>query len=127
MADRFGSTPRLMEMLTKFWDGLSIPSHWGLMEVERGEKCGSFHWRSRSDQATCSVCHTVSRRSAKQSTDHTVQDFPWDGKAVYPRVINTRSIGDPLDCPVYPFVEPMDSFAVTGARLSNRWKTFLIR
>jgi len=24
MADRFGSTPRLMEMLTKFWDGLSI-------------------------------------------------------------------------------------------------------
>ena len=39
----------------------------------------------------------------------------------------TRSICDQLDCPVYPFVEPMDGFAVSGARLSNRLKTFLIR
>jgi len=46
---------------------------------------------------------------------------------VYPRVINTRYIGDQPDCPVYPFVEPMDGFAVAGARLTNRWKTFLIR
>jgi len=66
MADQFGSIPRLMEMLTKFWEGLSIPSHWGLMEVERGEKCGYFHWRSRSDQAACPFCHTVSRRTAKR-------------------------------------------------------------
>jgi len=66
VADRFGSTPRLMEMLAKVWYGLSIPSDWGLMEVERGEKCWYFHWRSRSNQATCPVCHTVSRRSAKR-------------------------------------------------------------
>ncbi len=66
MADRFGSIPRLMEMLAKVWYGLSIPSDWRLMEMERGEKGWYFHWRSRWDQATCPVCHTVSRRSAKR-------------------------------------------------------------
>ena len=66
MTDRFGSIPRFMEMLAKFWYGLSIPSDWGLMEVERGEKGWYFHWRSRSDLATCPVCHTVSRRSTKR-------------------------------------------------------------
>ena len=90
LAGRFGSITRLMEVLAKFWYGLSIPSSLGLTEIERGEKCWYFHWRSRSDHATCPTCHTVSRHSAKRYTDHTVQDFPLDGKTVYHRV--TRRI-----------------------------------
>ncbi len=127
LAGRFGSITRLMEVLAKFWYGLSIPSDLGLTEVERSEKCWYFPWRSRSDQATCPIGHTVSRHSAKRYTDHTVQDFPLDGKTVYHRVTNTRSIGDQPDCPVYTCVEPLDGFAGSGARWSNRWKTFLIR
>jgi len=94
LAGRFGSITRLMEGLAKFWYGLSIPSDLGLTEIERGEKCWYFQWRSRSDQATCPVCHTVSRHSAKRYTDHKVQDFPLDGKTVYHRVTNTRYIWD---------------------------------
>ena len=127
LAGRFGSITRLMEVLAKFWYGLSIPSDLGLTEVERSEKCWYFPWWSRSDQATCPIGHTVSRHSAKRYTDHTVQDFPLDGKTVYHRVTNTRYIGDQPDCPVYTCVEPLDGFAGSGARWSNRWKTFLIR
>ena len=116
-----------MEVLGKFLYGLSMPSYWGLTEIDRGEQRWHFQWRSHSEQATCPGCHTVSRHSAKLYTDHTVQDFPLDGKTVYHTVTNTRYVCDQRDCPVYTFVEPMEGFALPGARLSNRLKTFLIR
>ena len=123
----FDSVARLLEVLGKFLYGLSMPSYWRLTEIERGEQGWHFRWRSQSDHAACPVCHTVSQHSAKLYTEHTVQDFPLAGKAVYHTVINTRYVCDQPDCVVYTFVEPMEGFARSGARLSNRLKTFLIR
>ena len=121
------SVARLLETLGKFLYGLSMPSYWRLTEIERGEQCWHFRWRSQSDQAACPVCHTVSQHSAKLYTEHTVQDFPLAGKAVYHTVTSTRYVCDQSDGLVYTFVEPMEDFAGPGARLSNRLKTFLIR
>ena len=75
-------------------------------------KCWHFRWRSRSDQAACPFCHTVSQHSAKLYTEHTVQDFPLAGKAVYHTVTNTRYVCDQPDGLVYTFVESMEDFAV---------------
>ncbi len=88
----FDSMARLMEVFGKFLYGLSMPSYWRLTEIERGEQCWHFRWRSQSDQAACPVCHTVSQHSAKLYTEHTVQDFPLTGKAVYHTVTNTRYV-----------------------------------
>jgi len=123
----FDRMARLVEVLGKFLFGLSMPSHWGLTEIERGQHRWHFRWRSHSGQTTCPVCHIVSRHSVKLYTDHTLQDFPLDGKTVYYTVTSTRYVRDQTDCSVYTFVEPMEGFALPGASLSNRLKTFLIR
>ena len=61
-----------------------------MTEIERGDQCWHFRWRSQSDQAPCPVCPTVSPHSAKLYTTHTVPDFPLAGKPVYHTVTNTR-------------------------------------
>ncbi len=98
-----------------------------LVEIVRRDHAWHFQWQSQSDQAPCPVCHTVSRHSAKRYTDHTVQDFPLNGKSVYHTVTNTRYVCDQGACSVYTFVEAMEGFALPRACLSNRLKTFLIR
>jgi len=64
------------------------------------------------------------RHSAKRYTDHTVQDFPLDGKAVYHTVTSMRYVCDQTDCSVYTFVEPTEGFALT-ARQAQKYRTTL--
>ncbi len=67
LAGRFSSMTRLMEALGKFWHGLSIPSDWGLTEVERGEKRWHFQVQSRqAGQVGGRMHHLEVERSQKE-------------------------------------------------------------
>jgi len=66
LAGGFESMTRLLEVFGKFLYGLSMPGYWNLVEIVRGDHAWHFPWRSQSDQASCPVCHTVSRHSAKR-------------------------------------------------------------
>jgi len=121
------SVTRLLQIVAEFFCGLAVPSHWRLLDIERGERAWHFRWRSHAEQASCPHCHVVSRHLAHRYTPHTVQDLPLNGMTVYHTVIKPRYVCDQTECPVYTFVDPLAGFACPRARLSTRLKTLLIR
>ena len=118
---------RLLQMLAQYFYGLTVPSHWRLLDIQRGARSWYFRWRSDAEQAACPRCHVISRHLAHRLTLPTVQDLPCNGMTVYHTVIQPRYVCDQTECPVYTFVDPLAGFACPGARLSTRLKTLLIR
>jgi len=76
-----------IEALGNFLYGLSMPSHWKLVEIERRDHAWHFGWRAHALQATCPTCDTVSLHPAKRYTQHRLRDLPFDAKTVYHTVL----------------------------------------
>ena len=102
-----------LEVVGKFLYGLSVPSTWRLVDVQRfdQEKVLVCHWISTSEQAVCGACHTISHRRKKTYLVRRLQDLPAAGLTLYHAVKATRYICENSECSVDTFTEQFAEIA----------------
>jgi hypothetical protein len=99
-----------------------IPQALELEDIERDEKAIHYFWRSRSSEAECPECHTISRHVRKDTKCKPVQDIASDGLAVYHRIKSNRYYCDNPGCGTSIFVERFYEFTEEQARKTLRFK-----
>jgi DNA-binding NarL/FixJ family response regulator len=118
----------LIEVFGDFIYELSVPSSWRLNDIERiDNRLFVFHWTSRTDQAVCPECGTVSHNRVKTYLTRSLQDLPLSGMTVYHALKANRFYCDNPGCPSITFIEQFDEIAGKDARLTNRLKDFVVR
>ena len=107
---------------------VSVPDAWRLDDIERiDHRVLVFHWVSKTDQAVCPECKTVSRNRVKTYLTRHIQDLPLSGKTVYHALKANRFYCDNPECASTTFIEQFDEIADKDARLSHRLKDFVVR
>ena len=70
----------IIGMLGDFIYDVSVPSSWQLRDIERiDNQAFVFHWISKTDQAVCSTCGTVSCNKVNTYNIRRIQDLPLSG------------------------------------------------
>ena len=106
----------------------SVPDAWHLDDIERIEHSVLvFHWASKTDQAVCPECKTLSRNRVKTYLSRQIQDLPLSGKTVYHALKANRFYCDNHECASITFIEQFDEIADKDARLTHRLKDFVVR
>ncbi len=118
-----------MEVVGKFCYGLSVPSTWRLVDVQRfdQEPVLVHHWVSTSEQAACVACHTISHRRKKTYLVRCLQDLPASGLTLYHAVKANRYVCENSECSVDTFTEQFAEIADPDARLTHRLKDFIVQ
>ena len=107
---------------------VSVPSSWYLDDIERIDNRELiFHWASKTEQAICPECKTVSHNRVKTYLTRHIQDLPLSGMTVYHALKANRFYCDNPECVSKTFIEQFDEIADKDARLSNRLKDFVVR
>ena len=107
---------------------LYVPSSWHLSDIERiDHRELVFHWTSKTEQAVCTECKTVSYNRCKTYLTRDIQDLPISEMTVYHEIKANRYYCDNPECASKTFIEQFDEIAVKDARLSNRLKEFVVR
>ena len=107
---------------------VSVPDAWRLDDIERiDHRVLVFHWVSKTDQAVCPECKTVSRNRVKTYLTRHIQDLPLSGKTVYHALKANRFYCYNPECASTTFIEQFDEIADKDARLSHRLKDFVVR
>jgi len=121
-------TKGTIEILGDFIYDLSMPSSLYLNDIERIDNSELvFHWVSKTEQAVCPECKTVSHNRAKTYSTRCIQDIPVSELTVYHDIKANRYYCDNFGCTSKTFVEQFDDVAEKDARLSNRLKDFVVR
>ena len=76
-----------------------------LQNMERDDTRIQYDWASRSGDAVCSACGTISQTPAREYLDKPGQDSPQAGHAVWHRVRRQIYICENSACPQHDFVE----------------------
>jgi hypothetical protein len=98
-----------------------IPECMELENVEQDEKAVRYYWSSRSEEAKCPGCHTISRHERKDFQSKPIQDIASDGRAVYHVIKAKRYYCDNQDCGTNMFVERFYEFTEENARKTLRF------
>jgi hypothetical protein len=118
----------IIEMLGDFIYHLSVPGSWLLRDMERIDNHTLFfHWISKTDQALCPNCRTVTHDRVKTYLTRHIQDLPVSRMTVYHTIKANRYYCHNPDCESITFIEQFDEITDKDARLSNRLKDFVVR
>lgn len=118
----------IIEVFGDFIYDVSVPSSWRLDDIERiDNRVLVFHWISKTDQAVCPECKTVSHNRVKTYLTRRIQDLPLSGMTVYHALKANRFYCDNPGCSSITFIEQFDEIADKDARLTNRLKDFVVR
>jgi hypothetical protein len=118
-----------LEVLGKFFYGLSVPNAWRLVDIQRFDqkKVLVYHWVSTSEQAACVACHTVSHLRKKTYLVRRLQDLPASGVTFYHAVKANQYVCENSECSVHTFTEQFAEFADPDAHLTLRLKDFIVQ
>jgi hypothetical protein len=115
-----------MEARTFFDFGGLIPDFLLLQNIERDSEKIQYYWDSRSSEAMCPFCDTMSTKECKEYFEKPLQDIPQDRLAVFHVVRRKKYFCENPDCPHALFVERLDGFAEEGARKTIRFKKYCV-
>lgn len=115
-----------MEARTFFDFGGIVPDFLILQNIERDSKKIQYYWDSRSSEAICPFCGTMSNKECKDYFDKPLQDIPQDGLAVYHVVRCKKYFCENPNCPHTRFVERLDDFSEEDARKTIRFKKYCV-
>ena len=104
-----------MEVRTFFDFGEIVPNFLILQNIERDSIKVQYYWDSRSSEAICPFCGTMSNSECKDYFTKPIQDMPQDGLAVYHVVHCKKYLCENPNCPNNRFVERLDGFAEENA------------
>lgn len=111
-----------MEARTFFeWGGL-MPDFLVLQNIERDDTRIQYNWASRSRDAACPYCGTISQTPAHEYLEKPWQDLPQAGRAVYHRVRRQIYVCQNPPCTHHDFVERLPGFAEDDARQTLRFQ-----
>ena len=99
-----------------------IPEFLKMENIERSEAEIIYYWSSKSSQAECPDCHTVSHHERHDYKAKLVQDIACDGCAVQHNIGLKRWYCDNPKCPTRIFVERFYDFAEEYSRKTLRFK-----
>lgn len=115
-------------IIGEFIYDVSMPKSWYLDELERIDKSMLvFHWTTKTNQAECPKCKTISHNRVKTYLKRLIQDLPLSGMTVYHALKASRFYCDNPECTSKTFIEQFNEIADKDARLSNRLKDFVVR
>jgi hypothetical protein len=115
-----------MEARTFFDFGGIVPDFLILQNIERDSKKIQYFWDSRSSEAMCPFCGTMSTKECKDFFTKPIQDIPQDGAAVYHVVRSKKYFCENPSCPHTRFVERLSGFAEDHARKTIRFKKYCV-
>ena len=111
-----------MEARTFFdWAGI-VPDFLLLHNIEREDTRIQYDWASRSRDAVCPRCETISQAPAHEYVDQLWQDLPQDGRTVWHDVRRQKYVCRNPECPQHDFVERLPGFADEKARKTLRFQ-----
>lgn len=111
-----------MEARTFFeWGGI-MPDFLVLQNIERDDTRIQYDWASRSRDAVCPFCGTISQTPAHEYLEKPWQDLPQAGRAVWHRVRRQIYVCENPTCDHHDFVERLPGFAEDDARQTLRFK-----
>ncbi len=115
-----------MEARTFFdWGGI-VPDFLVLQDMEQDAGRMQYDWASRSRDAVCPACETLSQMPAHDYFEKVWQDLPQGGRAVWHRVRRQLYVCENAACPHHEFVERLPGFAEDHARQTLRFKRYCI-
>ena len=115
-----------MEARTFFDFGGIVPDFLLLQNIDRDNKEIHYYWASRSTEAICPLCGTLSTKERKEYYEKPLQDIPQDGLAVYHVVRSKKYFCENPNCAYTIFVEPLNDFAEKDARKTIRFKKYCV-
>ena len=115
-----------MEVRTFFDFGGIFPDFFILQNIDRDSKKIQYYWDSRSSEAICPLCGTMSKKECKDYFEKPLQDIPNDGLAVYHVVRCKKYFCENPNCAHTRFVERLAGFAEEDARKTNRFKKYCV-
>ena len=115
-----------MESRTFFDFGGIVPDFLILQNIDRDSKGIQYFWDSRSSEAICPFCATMSKKECKDYFEKPLQDIPNDSLAVYHVVRCKKYFCENPNCAHTRFVERLDGFAEEDARKTIRFKKYCV-
>ena len=115
-----------MEARTFFDFGGIVPDFLILQNIDRDSKGIQYFWDSRSSEAICPFCATMSKKECKDYFEKPLQDIPNDSLAVYHVVRCKKYFCENPNCAHTRFVERLDGFAEEDARKTIRFKKYCV-
>ncbi len=116
-----------MEARTFFDFGGIVPEFLLLQNIDRDHKEIEYYWESRSTEAMCPFCGTLSKKDSKEYYDKPLQDIPQGSLTVYHVVRSKKYCCENTDCIHHLFVERLDGFAEKDARKTIRFKQYCVK
>lgn len=116
-----------MEARTFFDFGGVVPEFLLLQNIDRDHKEINYYWESRSTEAICPFCGTLSKKKSNEYYDKPLQDIPQGGLTVYHVVRSKKYCCENTDCIHHLFVERLDGFAEENARKTIRFKKYCVK
>ena len=121
-------TKGTIEVLGNFLYDFFVPDSWYLTDIVRID-CSKilFNWSTKTEQAVCPLCNTVSEHRCKTYKIRRIQDLPMAGMTVYHVLKANRYYCDNHECSLKTFVEQFYEITDKYAMLSHRLKDFIVR
>ena len=115
-----------MEARTFFDFAGIVPDFLILQNIERDSQKIQYYWESRSIEAICPFCGTMSNKECKDYFTKPLQDMPQDRLAVYHVVCCKKYFCENPNCLHTRFVERLDGYAEEDARKTICFKKFCV-
>ena len=116
-----------MEVRTFFDFSEIFPDFLILQNIERDSKKVQYCWDSRSSEAICPFCGTMSNTECNAHFTKPIQDIPQDGLAVYHVVRCKNYFCENPHCLQTRFLERMDGYVEENARKTIRFKKYCVK
>jgi len=115
-----------MEARTFFDFGGIVPDFLILQNIDRDSKEIQYYWDSRSSEAICPFCGTMSTKECNDYYEKPLQDIPQSGLALYHVLRCKKYFCENPNCAHTQFVERLDGFAEEDARKTIRFKNYCV-
>lgn len=103
-----------------------VPGCFLLQNIEQDPERIYYYWESRSVEAKCPFCGTMSLKPSKDYYTKPVQDVPCSNKAVYHVVRFNKYQCENPGCDYGEFIERFSGFSEEDARKTIRFKKYCI-
>ena len=103
-----------------------VPDCLLLQNIEKDAEMVSYYWDSRSVDAHCPHCGTLSVKPCKDYYTKKIQDIPYDNKAVYHVVRFNKYQCENPECDCHKFIERFSDFTEEDARKTVRFKKYCV-
>ena len=90
-----------------------VPEFLALQNIERDNQKIQYYWDSRSSEAICPFCGTMSTKACNDYFTKPIQDIPQDRLAVYHVVRCKKYFCENPNCEYTRFVERVDGYVDT--------------